>query len=341
MKRKFSQDKSEEDPRQQKDRSSVEVNVRKRINFDEDSDEEVIIDTQAHKRRKLAGDMEELKVWMEKQFDTRLSNLATRDQQQQLIDTVNKNAERSKKNELDIGQIQTSMMNMEQRLASSATNSGSSTYSGVLMQQQRTSSLKNPSNIVQDGRGKTSNSEERAAFLLSRRSLRFWPIEGENPDALMEATIDFCCGALGARRSTLGIKKVTRVKSAPRGVAFLEVLVEFADNYSRDELLMQGPMLMQYRDAKNKPTAGIRLDIPAHLMGSFKTLEAYGVDLKRQHKWKLRKYIKFDETEEDLYLQIKHDDDESWLTFSPAEAKRELNSKNTSKQKTWNPPPRK
>ena len=66
-------------------------------------------------------------------------------------------------------------------------------------------------------------------------------------------------------------------------------------------------------------------------MGSFKILESLGNDLKREHRRKLRKYVKFDETEEDLFLHVKHDDDDSWLTFTPTEAKEELNKKNYKK----------
>ena len=66
-------------------------------------------------------------------------------------------------------------------------------------------------------------------------------------------------------------------------------------------------------------------------MGGFKSLEAYGIDLKRQHRNKIRKYIKFDDTEEDLFLQVKHDGDDDWLNFTPAEAKRALQAKNEKK----------
>ena len=101
-----------------------------------------------------------------------------------------------------------------------------------------------------------------------------------------------------------------RAKSAPKGQAYLEVIVTFRDNASRDNIFGRGSNLAEYKDSRNRPTCGIRLHIPAHLMGSFKTLEAYGVELKRQHGRKLRKYVKFDEVVEDLFLQIKHDDDE-------------------------------
>ena len=108
----------------------------------------------------------------------------------------------------------------------------------------------------------------------------------------------------------------------------MEVIATFRDNNARDYIFSKGSNLAGYKDAHNRPTCGIRLHIPAHLMGSFKTLESLGNDLKREHRRKIRKYIKFDEAEEDLYLHVKHDDDDSWLTFSPSEAKNELSKKN-------------
>ena len=103
--------------------------------------------------------------------------------------------------------------------------------------------------------------------------------------------------------------------------------MEFADSYSRDEILMRGPMLASYRDIKNKPTAGIRLDVPVHLMGTFKTLEAFGYGLKRRHGPEFRKHIKFDEFYETLYLQVgikEPDTTIEWTTYYAQEAKEGL-----------------
>ena len=134
-----------------------------------------------------------------------------------------------------------------------------------------------------------------------------------------------------ALRGDLGITSVVRAKSAPKGRAYLEVIATFRDTNARDYLFSRGSYLASYRDVEGRPTCGIRLHIPSHLMNGFKTLEAYGVDLKRMHKNKLRKYIKFDEVEEDLFLQVKHDDDEGWMTFTPSQAKREKAEKNVRK----------
>ena len=114
------------------------------------------------------------------------------------------------------------------------------------------------------------------------------------------------------------------MKSAPRGVAFLEVVVEFVDTYARDDVLLRGPALALYRDKENRPTAGIRLDIPSHLMGVFKTLESFAFALKRKHGVDFRKHIKFDDYEGTLYLQAgmkKDNEDTLWTNYSAEEAR--------------------
>ena len=108
----------------------------------------------------------------------------------------------------------------------------------------------------------------------------------------------------------------------PRHCTFL-ILVTFVDNYARDDILTRGPSLSGYRDDDGRPTAGIRLDIPAHLIGCFKTLEAFGFKLKKKHGQQLKKHIKFDEFE-NLYIQVglkQEDKDVDWQQYTPEEAK--------------------
>ena len=142
---------------------------------------------------------------------------------------------------------------------------------------------------------------------------------------MMESVVAFGCQALGApRRDELGIKDIKRTKSAPRGVAFLEVIVQFVDMQARDDILMRGHMLAGYRSTDNKPTAGIRLEIPAHLMGAFKTLEAFGFALKRRHGNQLKKHIKFDDYDESLFIQVglrKDKQETNWTTYTAGEAR--------------------
>ena len=291
-----------------------EVSIRRRINFDADSDEEIIFDTQAHKKRKMTKDMEELKVWFDKKME---------DQTKQIVDSINVNTERGLRNEKDIVQLKGAISRIEQAIAL-PTQLGRSTQDNVTY--ASTAAMVPPASLNLTT-AQSRLPQDRENFLLSRRRLRLWPIEGDSPKQLNESVIAFCCQALGApRRDELGIEKVTRVKSAPRGVAHMEVVVDFVDNYARDDILMRGPMLSEYRDSTNKPTAGIRLDIPSHLMGIFKTLESFGFALKRRYGEKLKKHIKFDEFDHTLYIQVglKEESETNWTDYSAEEARNGL-----------------
>ena len=114
----------------------------------------------------------------------------------------------------------------------------------------------------------------------------------------------------------------------------MEVVVVFADTYARDDILSRGPMLSEYRSNTNKPTAGIRLEIPGHLMGSFKTLEAFGFALKRRHGDEFKKHIKFDEYAGNLFIQAgikKGEEAVQWTSYTVEEARDGLKKLNAKK----------
>ena len=163
--------------------------------------------------------------------------------------------------------------------------------------------------------------DEKRMFDKARRSLRIWPLGGENPEEIMEAVKDFCYNALLLpETSNLGIEAVARVRSSPRGHSFKEVIVIFEDNYHRDRILACGPKLAGYRDDDRKPTCGIRLQIPGHLLQQFKVLENFAFARKRDFQGRIKKHIKFDDVGNCLFLQMKHLDDEEWSNFSYEQA---------------------
>ena len=110
----------------------------------------------------------------------------------------------------------------------------------------------------------------------------------------------------------------------------------FKDAYYRDDFFSRGPMLAEHRDHQGKPTCGIRLHIPAHLMSSFKTLEQYGYELKNKHGNEIKKHIKFEDYDGTLFLQVKHRNDKDWLNFSVEQARSELKGGNDRRIKMSN-----
>ena len=165
------------------DEEDTEISVRKRINFEAESDDnEVVIDTHAHKKRKMSREMEELKLWI---TDT----LSTKEQTQQLIDNINNNTIRGKKNEEDIAEIKQSIHNIERHIGVQASTEPTvGSYAGAAMR-PRPPAPSIPKPIPPQP---TYNADERKSFYLSRRSLRLWPIEGNNNEELMSSTIAFC-----------------------------------------------------------------------------------------------------------------------------------------------------
>ena len=105
--------------------TETELSIRKRINFDEDdTDEEITFDTQAHKKRKISREMEELKVWMDKKLDE------NKEETKKMIqESLNVTVARGKKNEADIAEIRDSIANIERRMGVTTPAQGS--YAGA------------------------------------------------------------------------------------------------------------------------------------------------------------------------------------------------------------------
>ena len=228
----------------------------KRKAVDEEDVSENNKSEEAHKRRKMTKDLEELKVWMEAKLDQKLdekmANVATKDQTQNIMNGIALNSERSKRNEKEIANLHGAIARIEegQREKFASIQGPSTSYASAA------SSLTNVDfpparRMMPTVLSKSEN--DRQAFLSSRKRLRLWPIEGESEQEIMQAVVVFCCQALGApRKDQLGIVSAKRVKSAPRGTAYMEVVVEFEDSNSRDYILMKGPMLSMYRDEKKQ-----------------------------------------------------------------------------------------
>ena len=308
----------------------VEATVRKQIVFtdsDSDSESEVFFNCHAHKRRRTMGD-EEMKVWIERQFSTHLTKLATKEQVEGIRSSVAANADGVKRNKEDIADIKSAINRIEDRIRGPVpTNSRSDPSTGQGVQPVA------GTYAAAAGRPKRPNEREENAFDVARRSIRIWPIDGKNKEEMMRNVDAFFREALGANpgSDTYGVESIERARSAPRGRAYLETIVTFVDKHARDDIFARGPMLADYRDNEGKPTCGLRLHIPGFLMSTFKVLENFAFHLRKKHNGELTRYIKFDEYDRTLFLQVRHKRESDWVVFSPAQAKEELDKENTSK----------
>lgn len=161
-------------------------------------------------------------------------------------------------------------------------------------------------------------------FDKARRTLRIWPIDGESADQIELCLREFLENALDMTTDEvedLRIESTERVKSARNGLAYDEVAVVFETPERRDELSQRARLLAPYRDGDGRPTAGFRMQVPSFLETNFKLLEELGFRLRREHGIGLRRYIKFDETVHDLYLEVKMPESRKWHRIAPAIAR--------------------
>ena len=169
------------------------------------------------------------------------------------------------------------------------------------------------------------NIDKSEKYATSRRSIRLWPVRGNSEAEIRSETIRFIRGKLKIDEEILDDELVVRVRRSrpPRQsrVKF-EVLVTLEDKFARDIISAGGKNLADYIDTEGFPTAGVRLDYPAHLGSSFRTLDWYGKEMRDKHGRGTRRNIKFDDDEESLYLDVCLPGEEYWHRITPEAAKR-------------------
>ena len=188
-------------------------------------------------------------------------------------------------------------------------------------------SLQRKFQSIQESGGPERNTLQKK-FLFARRCLRIWPIRGKDEQELWQEVGNFIHGVLKVPASEIGeenIEEIRRTRKARSGALIQdEVIVVFADSDLRDSVSGYARNLAECRDKNNKPTAGIRIEVPVHLRGAFKLLESHGRLLRERYGEELKRHIKFDDYEESFYLSVKLPDEESWRRISPAFAHRQL-----------------
>ena len=123
----------------------------------------------------------------------------------------------------------------------------------------------------------------------------------------------------------MNIISIRRVRSSPATKINNEVLVTFGDQDQRDFVFSLGNRLASFND-NGKPTAGMRMDVPATLVDAHKLLNDLGYQIKRRFGEETRKYVKFDSDKENLYLEVRLPGSFNWLRIDTDMA-REMKTK--------------
>ena len=111
--------------------------------------------------------------------------------------------------------------------------------------------------------------------------------------------------------SDLGDMVIKRHRD-PRSKVQDEVLVLFENKEVRDAIKAASPNL-----AGEGRKAGVRLQVPGHLLTNFKLLENLGYQMKAVDS-SVRRVVKFDDSNQDLVLDVRIGDE--WKRVRPSEA---------------------
>ena len=174
---------------------------------------------------------------------------------------------------------------------------------------------------------------ETRKYNLSRRAIRAWPIEGSTEDQLWASTGDYIHEVLRVPRDEMKQELITEVRRlrTPGGSKIKhEALVIFADLEGRDLVTSYAKNLADRVTPDGQPTAGLRMDIPPHLMTTFKLLESYGRDLRVRYGKDFKRHVRFDDEARSLYLNMRIPGDQNWTRISPDTARSFINEKERS-----------
>ena len=193
---------------------------------------------------------------------------------------------------------------------------------------ERVSRLESGPDIVV---GRECGRAPSAAFLKARRSIRIWPVNRTDTDSLWKGAGEFIHDALGITEDDMSQEDIESIvplpdPRLPAGNLNSEALITFFCPRKRDLILSHAPNLATFVDIAGLPTAGIRLEIPPELDGTFRLLSRFGTRLRARHGVGTKRHIKFDDLEASLFINVKLPGDTAWSRVSPAMAKADQES---------------
>ena len=173
----------------------------------------------------------------------------------------------------------------------------------------------------------TRQDRQESNFLLARRQLRLWPIPGGKEEDLEVFLSEKLRMDSGFIRDEMGKVQMARTKE-PKNKNKDEYIITFESKQIRDAVKAAAPNLANHRE-----TAGMRLQIPAHLQTDFHTLMNLSYDLKKRYPG-LKRNVKFDEDDFGLFMDLKLDDEGDWQRVKPAQARAANKKRGKDKRKT-------
>ena len=181
--------------------------------------------------------------------------------------------------------------------------------------------------LLKDGTPRSPSAHEMKQYWYARTCIRCWNIDGDNDEDRMRNLQRFFQQAMKIPSSELSGKDIISVRRVqlgrnkqPRG----EVIVAFDCVETRDRVVSYARNLGSFVGPDNKPTAGIRPEVPSHLGGVHCALLQYGHDMRRRYGTSFKRNIRFDDADHTMVIDVLipgHDNPRNeWVTVSYARA---------------------
>ena len=158
------------------------------------------------------------------------------------------------------------------------------------------------------------NDRREKAYHHCRRTLKIWPISGED---MQDEVKNFLSNQLGfdqRKIDSIGTLEISRVPGK-RATERNEVLVTFESFVERDQVKAGGVNLAGKNDV------GMSIHVPGHLLEGLFALNAVGYSIKAKHNG-VKRAVKFDDQLMDIYMDICING--QWKRITPAEAKQAM-----------------
>ena len=164
------------------------------------------------------------------------------------------------------------------------------------------------------------NNNQMSRYLRARRSFKIWPITVDGPgEAKAELAVrKFFIKEMSVPQQmamNVALDAIHPADQARNSKITMEYVVIFGDVEARDAIKSYASGL-----AASKGMAGLRLDIPPCLKGSFKILNEHGIAMVCIYGHEVKRNIKFDDRNTDLMMDIKLPTSSTWHNISIEQA---------------------